>query len=188
MERCLIVGLGNPGPRYAGNRHNVGFMVLDALAAAERIEITRAKFKGRYGTGTIGARSVALLKPETFMNLSGQSVVPAAQFFGVTPKDILVVHDELDLPFGTLRLKVGGGHAGHNGLRSITQLLGSADFARLRVGIGRPAHGTVSDYVLADFRDEERAWLPDLIERGADALRAALRDGPERAMNEVNVK
>lgn len=188
MDRCLIVGLGNPGPRYAGNRHNVGFMVLDALAEHGQISISRAKFKGQYGTGTLEGRSVVLLKPETFMNLSGQSVVPAAQFFGVAPADIWVVHDELDLPFGTLRLKIGGGHAGHNGLRSIAELSGSKDFVRLRVGIGRPQHGSVSDYVLADFRGEDQEWLPDLVERGVDALRCALRETPRRAMNQVNVK
>ena len=188
MRRRLIVGLGNPGPRYARNRHNVGFMVVDALAEHARVSISRSKFKGSYATGTLEGEPVVLLKPATFMNLSGQSVVPAAKFFNVQPADIWVLHDELDLAFGTLRLKIGGGHAGHNGLRSIVNLSGTRDFVRLRIGIGRPAHGSVSDYVLSDFRTEEREWLPDLVDCSVDALRLALRDGPQRAMNHVNQK
>ena len=186
MERCLIVGLGNPGSKYAKNRHNIGFMVLDALAEDARIAVTRTKFKGAYGTGRIADRDVVLLKPGTFMNLSGQSVVPAARFFGVEPENIVVIHDELDLAYGTLRLKMGGGHAGHNGLRSIINLLGSREFARLRVGIGRPEKGTVSGFVLADFANEERDFLPALIDNGADAVRRALQEGVRRAMNIVN--
>ncbi len=187
MSRTLIVGLGNPGPRYARNRHNVGFMVIDRLAAAAGIDVSKAKFKGLHGVGEIDGHKVVLLKPQTFMNVSGQSVVPAQGFFGVDVERIWVVHDELDLPFGTLRLKVGGGHAGHNGLRSIIGQLGSRDFARLRVGIGRPRHGEVSDFVLSDFAaGEERDWLPDLQDRAADALRLALKDGLKNAMNQVN--
>ena len=186
MERHLVVGLGNPEPQYAGHRHNVGFMVLDRLADEHRVALSRSKFKGVYGTGSIGPVPVALLKPMTFMNLSGQSVVPAARFFGVAPARILVIHDELDLPFGRLRLKVGGGHAGHNGLRSICADLGSHDYVRLRVGIGRPQKGSVSRYVLSDFAGEEIEWLPDLLERAAAAVRAALEMGPRQAMNAVN--
>lgn len=186
MDRQLIVGLGNPGPRYAHNRHNVGFMVLDRLAAEAGIDISRSKFKGVFGTGVIDDAPVALLKPMTYMNLSGESVSPAARFFDIDPTRILVVHDELDLPFGRLRLKVGGGHAGHNGLRSMVQALDSRDFVRLRVGIGRPQGGSVSDYVLADFAGDDAQWLPDLLERSVTALRAALREGPRKAMNTVN--
>lgn len=187
MDRTLIVGLGNPGPRYAGNRHNVGFMVLDRLADDARIDVGRKKFKGVFGTGSIEGRSVALLAPHTFMNLSGQSVQPCAAFFNVAPENILVIHDELDLPYGTIRLKVGGGHAGHNGLRDMVAKLGTNKFVRLRVGIGRPRHGSVSDFVLSDFASgEERDWLPDLLDRSADAVRLALREGPKTAMNSVN--
>lgn len=186
MDRHLIVGLGNPGPRYVDNRHNVGFMVLDHLAAEAGIDIGRSKFKGVFGAGTIEGAPIALLKPMTYMNLSGQSVAPAARFFDVDPSRVVVVHDELDLPFGRLRLKVGGGHGGHNGLRSMFQELGSRDFVRLRVGIGRPQGGSVSDYVLSDFDGEDAQWLPDLLERSAAALRATLREGPRLAMNTVN--
>jgi PTH1 family peptidyl-tRNA hydrolase len=184
----LLVGLGNPGPRYAGNRHNVGFMVVEALAREAGISLTRAKFKGIYGNGSWEGRSLVLLEPQTFMNLSGQSVSQARSFFNVENADILVVHDELDLPFGTLRLKVGGGHAGHNGLRSIVAELGTPEFARLRVGIGRPPPGKqpVVDWVLQDFGPGERPWLPDLVERGVKALRLALKEGVAKAMNSVN--
>lgn len=187
MQRHLVVGLGNPEPRYAGNRHNVGFMVVERLADEARIPLSRSKFKGVYGTGTFAGVSVVLLEPKTFMNLSGQSVVPAARFFDVAPERIIVVHDELDLPFGKLRLKVGGGHAGHNGLRSICAELGSHDFVRLRVGIGRPQKGSVSRYVLSDFTaGDETDWLPDLLDRSVAAVRAALTEGPRKAMNVVN--
>lgn len=187
MQRHLVVGLGNPEPRYAGNRHNVGFMAVDRLADDARISLSRSKFKGVYGTGEVAGMPVALLKPMTFMNLSGESVVPAARFFDVPPERIVVIHDELDLPFGRLRLKIGGGHAGHNGLRSICNLLGSRDFVRLRVGIGRPEKGSVSRYVLADFAaGEETDWLPDLLDRSVAAVRAALSEGPRKAMNTVN--
>ena len=186
MDRHLVVGLGNPEPKYARNRHNVGFMVVDRLAEASRVDVTRSKFKGIYGTGTIGSCPVVLLKPLTFMNLSGQSVSPARSFFGIDAEHIVVIHDELDLAFGTLRLKMGGGHAGHNGLRSMVAELGTADFVRLRVGIGRPARGSVSDYVLADFDAEQQPWLPDLLDRAADAVKLALSEGPRKAMNTVN--
>lgn len=188
MDRILIVGLGNPGPRYAHNRHNVGFMAIDRLASDAHTTVSRAKFKGHYATATIAGQSVALLKPQTFMNLSGQSVQPAAAFFNVPIGGIFVVHDEIDLPFGTVRLKVGGGHAGHNGLRSIIAQLGGRDFVRIRVGVGRPAHGAVADYVLSDFSSDERAWLPDLLDRSADAVRLALSEGPRKAMNQVNAR
>lgn len=185
-ERALIVGLGNPGPRYAGNRHNVGFMVVDRLAESASLPLSRTRFNGRYATGSLEGRSVALLEPDTFMNLSGQSVSAARSFFNVAIGGICVVHDEIDLPFGTLRLKVGGGHAGHNGLRSMIAQLGGADFIRLRVGVGRPVHGEVSDFVLADFDREQREWLPDLLDRAANAVRLTLREGALRAMNIVN--
>lgn len=188
MDRVLIVGLGNPGPKYANNRHNVGFMVVDQLASDAGTTVSRAKFKGHYATATIGETPVALLKPMTFMNLSGQSVSPARTFFNVPVDRIFVVHDEIDLPFGTVRLKVGGGHAGHNGLRSIIAQLGGRDFVRLRVGVGRPAHGAVANYVLSDFDREEREWLPDLIDRSAAALGLALAEGPRKAMNQVNTR
>jgi PTH1 family peptidyl-tRNA hydrolase len=185
-DRFLFVGLGNPGLRYAGNRHNVGFMVLEHLAGAAGIAITRSKFKGLYGTGDFDGQSLVLLEPQTFMNLSGQAVSQARSFFDVEPARILVIHDELDLPFGTLRLKMGGGHAGHNGLRSIMAELGTGDFARLRVGIGRPLKGEVVDFVLQDFAADQKPWLGDLLDRGTAALRLALQQGVAKAMNTVN--
>lgn len=186
MERFLIVGLGNPGPRYTGNRHNIGYRVIDQLADDARISVSRSKFKSDYGTGTIENQSVVLLKPKTFMNLSGQAVVQASQFYSVEPPQLIVIHDELDLAFGTVRLKVGGGHAGHNGLRSIIGLLGSRDFIRLRIGVGRPVHGPVADFVLSDFNTDERPWLTDLSRSCAAAIQMVLRDGPRGAMNLVN--
>ena len=161
MARILVVGLGNPEAKYAANRHNIGFMILDQLARDSGISMTKTKFKGMYGSGPVNGASAVLLKPQTYMNLSGRSVAPAQKFFNIDAADVLVVHDELDLPYGRIRLKVGGGHAGHNGLRSMIKEMGSNAFARLRVGIGRPVHGDVSNFVLSDFaRGEEQEWLP----------------------------
>jgi PTH1 family peptidyl-tRNA hydrolase len=187
MSRVLVVGLGNPEAKYAGNRHNIGFMVLDKLGQDAGISMTKSKFKGIYGTGHIEGASAVLLKPQTYMNLSGRSVAPAQKFFDVDSSDVLVVHDELDLPYGRVRLKIGGGHAGHNGLRSMVKETGSNEFSRLRVGIGRPVHGDVSNFVLSDFaRGEEQEWLPDLIERSVQAIKLAIRLGARPAMNKVN--
>jgi PTH1 family peptidyl-tRNA hydrolase len=187
MSRRLIVGLGNPGPKYLGNRHNIGFMVIDRLAELAGVSLSRNKFNGIYGSGHLDGNPVVLAQPQTFMNLSGRCVAPLSRFFDIEPESVVVVHDELDLNFGTLRLKVGGGHAGHNGLRSIQADLGVNTYHRLRMGIGRPAKGSVASFVLADFAaGDERDWLPDMIDRGADAIRAAVGDGTRAAMNIVN--
>ena len=187
MARMLVVGLGNPEARYAANRHNIGFMILDQLARDSGISMTKTKFKGMYGSGPVNGSSAVLLKPQTYMNLSGRSVAPAQKFFNIDAADVLVVHDELDLPYGRIRLKVGGGHAGHNGLRSMIKEMGSNAFARLRVGIGRPVHGDVSNFVLSDFaRGEEQEWLSDLIDRSVQAIKLAVSDGVRAAMNQVN--
>ncbi len=188
-DRWLVVGLGNPGSRYAGNRHNVGAMAVERLATVAGVSLSRTKFRARYGTGDLEGRPVVLLVPETFMNLSGQAVSPARSFFGIPPSQILVVHDELDLAYATLRLKSGGGHAGHNGLRSIIAELGAPDFARLRVGIGRPvkpANQEIADFVLQDFGPDERVGLDELLVRSVAACRLALKDGVDRAMNTIN--
>lgn len=186
-SRLLIVGLGNPGAQYVQTRHNIGFMVIDQIAASAGIAIDKTKFNSKMGTGRLAGQNVVLLKPQTFMNRSGQSVTAASQFYRTDPKNILVIHDELDLPFGTVKLKAGGGHAGHNGLRSIGQLMGTLDFIRLRFGIGRPVHGQVSNYVLARFHaGEETDWLPQYIDDAVAAIEIVLRKGVQMAMNEVN--
>jgi PTH1 family peptidyl-tRNA hydrolase len=159
----LFVGLGNPGSKYAGNRHNIGFMVLDRIAEEGGFAPWRSKFQAKVTEGKLGREKVILLKPETFMNLSGQSVGEAMRFYKLTPADIVVFHDELDLAPGKARVKTGGGHAGHNGLRSIHQHIG-ADYDRVRLGIGHPGHkDRVAGYVLSDFAKADENWLDDLI-------------------------
>jgi peptidyl-tRNA hydrolase, PTH1 family len=166
----LIVGLGNPGPSYSGHRHNVGFMALDAIARAEGFGPWRSKFQGETVEGRIGAKRVALLKPMTYMNDSGRSVAEAARFLKVAPSDVIVIHDELDLAPGRCRVKVGGGHAGHNGLRSIHAHLGP-DYARVRLGIGHPGHkDAVSGYVLHDFSKAERAVVEPVLDGIVDGV------------------
>ena len=183
----LVVGLGNPGKKYENNRHNVGFMVVDALRAKAGLPDFREKFSGVFTKGD----ACALLKPMTFMNLSGDSVQPAAAFLKVPPGEIVVVHDELDLPWKDVRLKVGGGHAGHNGLRSIIQRLGTPEFVRVRVGIGRPPpgfKGDVADYVLHDFDSMERAELTDVVAEAVRAVEGVLKSGVQAAMNAQNTR
>ncbi len=187
----LIVGLGNPGREYASHRHNVGFMVIDELARRVRADSFRDKFSAQYAKAEIEGQAAILLKPETFMNLSGRSVQPAMAFFKVQPSELLVIHDELDLPFGELRLKLGGGHAGHNGLRSIMSSIGPGDFGRLRFGIGRPPaefRGDVANYVLSSFDAVERATLPDLLTKASDAVLDVCRRGFSAAMNARNTR
>lgn len=175
----LIVGLGNPGAKYAANRHNIGFMALDRIAEDHGLRPWRARFQGLSAEGRIGDARVTLLKPQTFMNLSGQSVGEAMRYLKLTPGDVIVLHDELDLPPGKCRIKQGGGHAGHNGLRSIHQHIGP-DYGRVRLGIGHPGHkDKVAPFVLSDFAKADQDWLDDLlrgISDGAAALAAG--DGP----------
>jgi peptidyl-tRNA hydrolase, PTH1 family len=172
----LIVGLGNPGAQYAGNRHNIGFMAVDRIAEDHGFGPWRARFQGKVAEGRLGAEKVVLLKPETFMNLSGQSVGEAARFYKVEPSDIIVLHDELDLAPGKLRMKVGGGHAGHNGLRSIHAHIGET-YGRVRLGIGHPGHkDRVAGYVLQDFAKADAEWLDDLM-RGISDGAVALAEG-----------
>jgi len=156
----LIVGLGNPGAKYARNRHNIGFMALDEIASAHGFSPWRAKFQGQVSEGRLGTTKAILLKPETFMNLSGQSVGEAARFHKIDPAEVIVFHDELDLAPGKIRVKTGGGHAGHNGLRSIHAHIG-ADYDRVRMGVGHPGHkDAVAGYVLHDFHKADADW-PD---------------------------
>ncbi len=185
----LVVGLGNPGREYASHRHNVGFMAVDDLARSARADSSKEKFSAEYARMTHAGEDAVLLKPQTFMNLSGQSVQPAAAFFKVPIDQVLVVHDELDLPFGEVRLKVGGGHAGHNGLRSIIGSLGGNGFARVRIGIGRPPagfRGEVADFVLSSFDTSERAELPDVLARAARAVTLVMEKGLASATNTLH--
>lgn len=185
----LIVGLGNPGPEYAETRHNIGFMVVTRAAERAGITIKRKAHSGFLGVGRWGAEEVALLLPQTYMNRSGASVSSACQSLGVSPGDLIVVHDEIDLPFGSMKVKVGGGHGGHNGLRSIGEVLDSTDYVRLRMGVGRPpAGGDVSRYVLNRFASAERTALADCVDTGVDAVETILTNGPQEAMNRYNTR
>jgi PTH1 family peptidyl-tRNA hydrolase len=187
----LVVGLGNPGREHENNRHNVGFAVVDALRADQAWPEFKQKFAGFWTRGALEGHDIALLKPQTYMNLSGDSVQPAAAFWKVSPEQIVVVHDELDLPWKEVRLKIGGGHAGNNGVRSIIQRLGHPDFVRVRIGIGKPPpgfRGGGADWVLSGFDPVERAELPEVVARAIDAVRRVVRDGLAPAMNVVNAK
>ena len=174
----LFIGLGNPGAKYAGNRHNIGYMAVDRIAAEHGFGPWRARFQGLVAEGSLGGEKVVLLKPETFMNLSGQSVGEAQRFFKLPPEDLVVFHDELDLAPGKLRVKQGGGHAGHNGLRSIHTHIGET-YGRVRLGIGHPGHkDAVAPYVLSDFAKADAGWLDDLLHGISDgAVLLAAGDG-----------
>jgi PTH1 family peptidyl-tRNA hydrolase len=184
----LVAGLGNPGREYARNRHNVGWLVVDELARRHGGS-WRAKFNGQLAEIRIDGHKVALLKPETFMNDSGRAVQAAVKFFKLDPDAVLVVHDEGDLELARLQARIGGGAGGHNGLRSVTQQLGTPDFMRLRVGVGRPGRGdqrTLADFVLADFRPEDD---PDaLVRAAADAVETLDAEGLEAAQRAINAK
>lgn len=183
----LVVGLGNPDAKYRGTRHNVGFEVVDLLAERATTTLSEKKFKAQMAKARLGGTDVVLLEPQTYMNLSGESVGPALGFYKLGVEQVLVVHDELDLELGKCRLKKGGGHGGHNGLRSLIQHLPSAEFIRVRVGIGRPPVGwDPADHVLSRFSSAERTVVDRAIAAGADAIEAVLRDGLARAMNTVN--
>src|SRR5579859_8085267 len=187
----LVVGLGNPGPEYAATRHNVGWLALDAVAQAAGGADFRKKFSGDVAKVSLAGKDCVLLRPGTFMNESGRSVQPAAAFFRVEPGNVIVLHDELDLPFGDVRVKLGGGHAGHNGLRSIVQHLGTQDFVRVRLGVGRPPadfRGDVAAYVLSAFAPSERPAVPAMVSRAVTAVIAILRDGLQRAMLATNTR
>ena len=172
----LFVGLGNPGAKYARNRHNIGFMAVDRIAGDHGFAPWRAKFQGQVSEGRLGSAKVVLLKPETFMNNSGQSVGEAMRFYKLTPGDVTVFHDEIDLAPGKLRVKEGGGHAGHNGLRSLHAHVGDA-YRRVRMGVGHPGHkDAVPGYVLRDFPKADEDWLDDLL-RGVSDGAAALAEG-----------
>ncbi len=189
----IVVGLGNPGSRYEKTRHNIGFSVVDLIAERWGRPVFRDKFRSHLALcelpGSAGPEKTYLLKPQTFMNRSGDAVQPAAQFFKLTLDEVLIVHDELDLPLGRLQLKKGGGSGGHNGLKSLSERLGSPDYLRLRLGIGRPPsdfRGSPADFVLGAFTPQEATLVFDLVVLAANAVELLVREGLSRAMNEIN--
>lgn len=187
-EPLLVVGLGNPGPNYAKTRHNVGFMVADLLAGriGSGFKVHR-KSGAEIVTGRLAGRSVVVAKPRTYMNESGRNVGPLAKFYSVAPADVIVVHDELDIDFGRIRLKFGGGVAGHNGLKSVAAALGTKDFHRVRVGVGRPpGRKDPATYVLETFGATERPEVPTICEQAADATEMLIAQGLEPAQNIVH--
>jgi len=186
MPAKLVAGLGNPGSKYLWTRHNAGFIVLDELSRRTGIPIARKTFSGLFGDGAWHGNRLLLLKPQTFMNLSGRSVNPALNFNRLTLGDLVVIHDDLDIPFGRVKIKEGGGHAGHNGLRSLMQEMGSGDFTRIRVGIGRPVRGDAADYVLSPFSRDELAQLPRLLDGVIELLELLLEEGALKAMTLFN--
>ncbi|MBC7137633.1 MAG: aminoacyl-tRNA hydrolase [Defluviimonas sp.] len=184
----LFVGLGNPGAKYAQNRHNIGFMALDRIAADHGFGPWRARFQGQAAEGMLGGEKVVLLKPGTFMNLSGQSVGEAMRFYKLAPSDVTVLHDELDLAPGKCRCKTGGGHAGHNGLRSIHAHIGEA-YHRVRLGIGHPGHkDRVTGHVLSDFAKADQQWLDDLLRGLSDGAPALAAGDSARFLNAVALR
>lgn len=186
-ERWLVAGLGNPGRQYAKNRHNAGFMVADVLAARIGSGFRRDRSRTHAASGRLAGLPVIVAKPMSFMNLSGGPLAALSGFYKIPPERMVVVHDELDLPFGTVRLKLGGGDNGHNGLRSVTRALGTHDYYRVRVGIGRPAgRQDPADFVLTDFSQAERKDLGLLIELAADAVETLLRSGLAAAQNQIH--
>ncbi|RNC68346.1 MAG: aminoacyl-tRNA hydrolase [Desulfuromonadales bacterium] len=186
MAARLIVGLGNPGPKYQWTRHNAGFMVLDRLSHSLGVSVVKKSFSGLFGEVSWHGERLLFLKPQTFMNLSGRSVAEALRFHKLTLSDLIVIHDDLDIPFGKVKLKEGGGHGGHNGLRSLVQELGGAGFTRVRVGIGRPLHGDVVNYVLTNFTTEEMGGLATVLDGVVDLMEALVTSGLPKAMSLYN--
>jgi peptidyl-tRNA hydrolase, PTH1 family len=183
-DRWLVAGLGNPGPSYAGNRHNAGYLAADVLAARAGARFRAGKFRAMAAEGRVAGLGVIIVKPLTFMNDSGAAVGGIGGYHRLDPEHIVVIHDELDLPFGTIRLKRGGGDNGHNGLRSVTAHLGTREYHRVRIGIGRPpGRMDPAAYVLRDFSAAERKELPFVLDRAADAVEALLADGLAAAQN-----
>lgn len=187
-EPLLVVGLGNPGPNYAKTRHNVGFLVADLLAGRIGSGFKAHRKSGAdIATGRLAGRAVVLAKPRTYMNESGRNVGPLAKFYSVAPADVIVIHDELDIDFGRIRLKFGGGVAGHNGLKSVAAALGTKDFHRVRVGVGRPpGRKDAATYVLEPFTAAERTEVPTICEQAADATELLIAQGLEPAQNLVH--
>ncbi len=183
----LIVGLGNPGKKYEKTRHNVGFRVADLLAERWKLDHFDTAFQGELVKGSVSGEKILLLKPQTYMNISGASVAACASFYKIPASRIWVLHDDLDLPLGRLRLREGGSSGGHNGVGSIIERLGTPDFIRFRLGIGRPSTPLpIEDYVVQPFNPDEREAVNEMIFRAADGVEASLKDGPQKAMNVYN--
>jgi PTH1 family peptidyl-tRNA hydrolase len=183
----LVVGLGNPGPDYARTRHNVGFLVADAYARLLGAEFTARKFQSELAEGRSGGERVFVMKPQTFMNRSGDAVGPALHFWKAGLEDLVVVHDDLELDAYRVQLKVGGGHGGHNGLKSLNGAVGGVEYARVRVGVGRPPPlMDPADYVLGRFEKADKDLLDEAVERAVEAVRLTVELGPQKAMNQVN--
>jgi len=183
----LIVGLGNPGPEYKGTRHNIGFELIDRLAERHRIKLDRSKHQSRLGTGTVFETSVVLVKPLTFMNLSGRAVAPLMREYGLKPDHVLVLADDTDLPPGRVRLRAEGSAGGHNGHKSLIQTLGTQEYPRLKIGIGRTSKDATIDHVLGPFHPDERADIEGALKRCEEAIEALFLRGIEAAMNIANV-
>lgn len=183
----LIAGLGNPGAKYRHNRHNIGFMVVDTLADAMGITLSRVEQHALIGKGRLQEDQLILIKPQTYMNESGRSIAPLIRFYKIPLSQLIVIHDDLDLPFGTIRLRPGGGSGGQRGIESIGIKLGTREFNRLRVGIDRPpGRMDPKDYVLHDFDPPQAEILPEVLDRAAEAIRRFVHDGIEKAMNDFN--
>ena len=184
----LIVGLGNPGGQYDNTRHNAGYAVADELARRGGFSIQRVKFKALTASAAIGGQGALVMKPTTYMNLSGEAVGEAARFYKLSPDRVLVISDDVDLPLGKLRLRVNGSAGGHNGLKSIIQHLGSDQFPRLKVGVGGKPHPDydLADWVLGKLTGEDKKLMDETVKRAADAIECLLKDGPQKAMNQFN--
>jgi PTH1 family peptidyl-tRNA hydrolase len=183
----LIIGLGNPGIKYQATRHNSGFLAIDEIAANHNIPVNLKGFEAFFGKGRIGDIPILLVKPMTFMNISGSAVKKIVDYFNVDPADIIVIHDDIDLPFTTIRLKAGGGHAGHKGLISIIDSLVNPDFIRVRIGIGKPFdRSMVERYVLEQFAEDEMKLLPEIMKTASDAVTMVATSGIQAAMNQYN--
>ena len=183
----LVVGLGNPGREHEFNRHNIGWLAMDQLSFYDSLNWQK-KFKGQYADYNLNGQKVYFLKPDTYMNLSGESVIKISQFFKILPEEILVVHDELDLAFGEVNLKSAGGFAGHNGLKSIGEVLGVNTFKRLRLGIGRPAHGNVASYVLSNFSQDEEQHVEIYFSKSAKIIEDCIAFGFQKSANQNSKK
>lgn len=183
----VIVGLGNPGKNYDGSKHNIGFAVIDKLAYDENIEFSKKRFKGLLGEGHIGSEKVILLKPQTYMNLSGESVKELCDFYHLTSEDIIVVHDDISLPPGGLRIREKGSAGGHNGIKNIIANMNTDKFTRIKVGVGdKPAGWDLADYVLSGFAKDVQPIMEESIKKAAEAVKIIISDGVKEAMNECN--